>query len=257
MACNNLINNLLNELGQKFKIKPLKTGCQIITPFLDPSQDPIIIQLTEIGDTIEISDQTRTKGYLFLQGLDIKPNTRQSWYFDSIINQYEIDLRNDELLLKSSKAELYEKILDFIEAIKSIQYLIYTSKARIQSAFIDDVSIWLKDNSISYTQNKEFTSDTGDRIKVDFEIPRYQKDPVYAYALHSESSQYAETLTNKTIVNWIQLQGLNGNFYKLCFLDDEVDDEMSIWKRQLPKLRKFSDKVLFWEEKADILPIFA
>ncbi|WAC04199.1 MAG: DUF1828 domain-containing protein [Methanoregula sp.] len=254
MVCDDVVGNLLKDLGKKFKIKSGKTGCQIVTPFLDPSQDPITIQLTEIGDIIEISDQTRTKGYLFLQGVDIKPNTKQDWYFDSIIHQYEIELKNDELILHSNKAELYEKILDFIEAIKSIQYLIYTSKARVQSAFIDDVSVWLKDNSISYAQNKEFTSDTGERIKVDFEIQRHQKDPVFAYALHSESSQYAETLTNKTIVNWIQLKGLNGNFYKLCFLDDEVDDEISVWKRQLPKLRKFSDKVLFWEERPEILP---
>jgi hypothetical protein len=55
----------------------------------------------------------------------------------------------------------------------------------------------------------------------------------------------------------MQLRGLNGNFYSLCVLDDEVEDEMSVWRRQLPKLRKFTNKVLFWDDRSEILPILA
>ena len=53
-----------------------------------------------------ISDMSQTDEFLFLQGLDIKPYSKASYYFQDILKRYEVKYENTELYIEVDEKNL-------------------------------------------------------------------------------------------------------------------------------------------------------
>lgn len=249
MKCEDLITLYLDSLKEKFIVEPIDIGCIIYTPYLDPSNDPISILVENIDDHFRISDMTQAMEYLFLHGLEIKPNSRQKWHQDITLNRLGISYYENELFVDVSKEKIPEGILRLTEAIKSIEDLVFTAKVRKFSDFGEEVAGYLREHDFSFERNKEFTGVSGGSIKVDFVIPR-SDSPAFLYAMHSESKGSASQLTNRTIVSLRELELARYPFFSICVLDDIEGED--VWSSSYRLLKTHTNMVLFWEERDEL-----
>ncbi len=255
MDCKEIVTSYLDGLNERFVVEAIDGSCLLQTPYLDPDNDPIIISVEKINEHFKISDQTRTMEYLFLHGIDIRQNSKQKWYLDSTLRRLNVLSYAKELYVEVPREELADGIFRLLEAIRSTAHLIFTAKTRSQMDFEEDVAIWLKENQIESNRKMEFIGISGKPIIVDFVIARIQKEPAFMYALHSETSWYAKTIVNKTIVGWLELRDAGQRFHSVCLLDDTVEE--NVWREPYPLLKRRTDTVAFWEERDDLLEVLA
>jgi hypothetical protein len=254
MNCKDIITAYLDSLKERFIVEPVDSGCIIYTPYLDPSNDLLSIFVEKVNDHFKISDMTQAFEYLFLHGIEIKPNSKQKWYLDTTLNRLKVNLDINELYVDVEKKEIPDGILRLIEAIRSVESLILTAKIRKYTDFGEEVADWLRESNISFDRKKEFVGVSGGPINVDFVIPR-AGSPVFLYALHSESRNWATRLTDRIIVNWIELRLAKLDFYSICVLDDIVDED--VWGSSFRLLKTHTETVLFWDDKEKLKEVLA
>jgi hypothetical protein len=254
MNCKDIIQAYLDSLKEKFVVEPADNGCIIHTPYLDPSNDLLMIFIEKMDDHFRISDMTQAFEYLFLHGIEIKQNSKQKWYLNTTLNRLGINLGINELFVDVSKEEIPDGIIRLTEAIRAIESLILTAKIRKYSDFEEEVAGWLRDNKIISERNQEFRGSAGRSIIVDFVIPR-ATIPVFMYALHSESRGYAGRLSDETIVDLLELERINIKFYSVCVLDDIVDED--VWRTSFATLKTYANKVTFWEDRDELREVLA
>lgn len=253
MNCEDIITAYVDTLKERFIVEPTDSGCVIHTPYLDPSNDVLSIYIEKINGHFKISDMTQAFEYLFLRGIDIKPKTRQKWYLDSTLSRLKVVLDINELYVTVVKEDIPDGILRLIEAIRSVESLILTARIRKYTDFGEEVAGWLRDNDIIFDRKKEYIGASGP-INVDFVIPRADT-PVFMYALHSDSRSWAARLTDRTIVNWMDLKKAEIDFYSVCVLDDIIDED--VWSGSFRRLKTYTETVLFWEDKDTLKEVLA
>ena len=255
MRCEEVLKIYLDSLIEKFQVEPTDSGCIIYTPYLDPSNDPLSVFVEDLDDHFRISDTTQAFEYLFLHGIEIKQNSKQKWHLDTTLSRLGIGLATNELFVEVSKEGIADGIMRLTEAIRSIESLILTAKIRKYTDFGEEVADWLYGNNIFAERNKEFRGLNGRSIVVHFVIPRADPTPVFMYALHSESRGWASRLSDKTIVDWIELSRINIDFYSICVLDDLVEED--VWMESYNTLKNHTKKVVFWEDRDELKEVLA
>jgi len=218
------------------------------------SNDPISIFVEMHDDHYRISDMTQAYEYLFLHGLEIKPNSSQKRHLNIILNRLGISLSENELYTEVAIEELADGITRLIDALKTTQDLIFTAKPRKYSDFGEEVAGWLRDSDITFERKKEYMGASGGTISVDFVIPRCDM-PAFLYALHSESPGYSKDVARRVIVNWIELEKSGHDFYSMCILDDELGEDL--WDSSYKLLRTHTRKVVFWDNREELKDILA
>jgi hypothetical protein len=253
MKCEDIKTLYLKSMGDSIDVDPAKTGgCIIHTLHLDPSSEPIDLLINEVDDKFRISDITHSMEYLFLHGVDIKPDSRQKWFMDFNIKRLGVNFSEDELYIEVSKNDLAVGISKIIDAMNAISDLIYTMRIRGASDFKKEVSDWLTDNGINYTSDKAINGVTREPT-IDFVINRKGNIPVFLYALHSRSYSYAKVLTDSITMDFIDLEKANHKFVSTCLLDDTNDKD--VWKNQYTPLTFYLNKVEYWSERDNLLPL--
>lgn len=246
MECKEIIEMYLTSLKEKFAIEPADSGCIIYTPYLDPSNDPISVFVERHGDRYRISDMTQAYEYLFLHGLEIKPESSQKKHLNIILNRLGISFSENELFVVVPKEELADGITHLIDALKTTQDLIFTTKPRKYSDFGEEVASWLRDSGIVFEKKKDYTGASGGIVSVDFVIQTHE-EPAFLYALHSESPGYAKDVARRVIVNWIELEKAGYDFYSMCILDDALGEDL--WDASFKLLKTHTRKVVFWDDR--------
>jgi len=256
MNCEDIIREYLKYLNGCFIVESTEGGCIIQTPYLSPDNDSIYIYITKHNDEYTISDQTQAMEYLFLQGVDIASKSRRSAYLGTILNGLNVGMHEDELYINTSLENIADGIFRIIEAIRSVQSLYLTKRSRSYMDFREEVAIWLDSYQIESYRKRTFIGVSQEPIVVDFVIPRtkIEKEPVFMYALHSENPGYAESISSKTIVAWLELKEAKIEFTSVCVLDDSV--EKDVWIRPYSILSRRTDYVSFWENREELLDLF-
>lgn len=81
------------------------------------------------------------------------------------------------------------------------------------------------------------------------------ENAISGHALHSESQNWAKRLTDRIIVNWIELRLAKLDFYSICVLDDIVDED--VWGSSYRLLKTHTETVLFWDDKDKLKEVLA
>ena len=249
MECKKVIEQYITSLNEKFTVESVNSGCVIYTPYLDPSNDPISIFVERHGDHYRISDMTQAYEYLFLHGLEIKPESSQKKHLNIILNRLGISFLENELFVDVDKNGLADGITRLIDALKTTQDLIFTTKPRKYSDFGEEVASWLNESGVNFERKKDYTGASGGIVSVDFVIQTHD-EPAFLYALHSESPGHAKDVARRVIVNWIELEKARYNFYSMCILDDALGE--GLWDASYKLLKTHTRKVVFWDDREEL-----
>lgn len=246
VECERILSRYLGDLGERFEVKGEDEDCVLTTPFVNPDNDPIQIKVRVAGDTARFSDMGESVGFLFLHGVDLRPKSRQRWFFDTTLRRLGVRATESELWSEVPLSELSDGLIRMTEAIRSTQHIVMTAKSRSSLAFGEDVEEWLSSNGIEHHRSVDYAGLSGKRVIIDFEL-RLKPEPILMDALHSETPGYARNLANRVIVEFLEVRDAGTRFRSACLLDDTVEE--NVWEGVLPLLRHRVDRVGFWEER--------
>ncbi len=253
--CARLLATYLGNLEEQFSVEPEGEDCILTTPFLSPDNDPIQIRLSLKGESVEMSDMGESIGFLFLHGVELKPNSRQRWFFDTTLRRLGMAASESEITTKVPVGQVLDAIIRLTEAIRSAQHIVMTAKARSRLSFSEDVAEWLTGSKVDFRRSVDYTGAAGKHYTIDFEVAMAPvgKELTLMYAFQSNTPGWANALANRAIVSFLEIKesGLPA-FQSACLLDDTVDDD--VWTGPIvATLRRHTDVVGFWEEKEDFL----
>jgi hypothetical protein len=249
--CSRILSRFLSELQTQYSVRTEDDDCIVVTPFLNPDNDPIQLKVKITGDDARISDMGESIGFLYLHGIDLKPTSRQRWFFDTTLRRLGVRATESELVSTVPLSDLPDGLLRMTEAVRSTQHIIMTAKSRSSLSFGDDVEEWLTEGGIQHQRPAEYAGISGKRYVVDFRLEIPKRIPELLYALHSETPGYAGVLANKVVVAFLEIRDAGTKFGSAVLLDDTVDED--VWSSSLPLLHRRIDHVGTWENREELL----
>ena len=208
------------------------------------------------GDTARFSDMGESVGFLFLHGVDLKPKSRQRWFFDTTLRRLSINATDSELYSEVPISDPADGLTRITEAIRSSQHIVMTAKSRSSLAFGDDVAEWLTEGNVDYRRSVDYAGLSGKHYQVDFELHLPSKQPAeLLYTLHSETPALPSVLTNGVVVAFLEIREAGVRTPLYMSLDDTVDED--VWGPSLPLLRRRIDPVGLWEERDSFIEALA
>jgi len=249
--CINYIQHYIGWLKNAFKIEDCNNSyCHIITPFLRQDNDNIEIFIEKSNEHLLFTDDGTTFEYLFLRGVDLDTPTRQQ-YINSIslrtgviFNGYEIQMQG------ITEKDLGQRFNDFINAIISINNLVYTVSERDKTTFRDDVRNFLYTKNIAYTN----MSIVGYSKEYKFDIVVLRRRPIILEPISAASSSYAMNLAQKIAFQWNDIRKNNFEFKGVSLINDKED----VWDADIMSiLQNYSDETVSWSERDKLVDILA
>ncbi len=154
----NWINPLLEDYykwikSQTFVLKDNQTGwATISTPFIGIFNDTIEIFVKKNNEKIILSDNCETINNLKLVGVEIKKGKRRE-IADSILLNYGVKFRGDELFLETKEDSFSQKKHNFLSAMLELNNIYMLSKNYKKNEFFEalksknaDYILWSKRN---------------------------------------------------------------------------------------------------------------
>lgn len=105
---NTLLDNYFDYIKKDFSIKEEDNYTRIITPYLDSQNDYIEFYITKNKELFEITDDGNLLNSVY-KSVDLKE-------FREILNQYDLRIKDNEIIGTCDKNTLCEKIHEYIQA---------------------------------------------------------------------------------------------------------------------------------------------
>jgi len=250
-VCINYIQHYISWLKNAFKIEDCNSSyCHIITPFLRQDNDNIELFVEKSNEHLVLTDDGTTFEYLFLRGIDLNTPTRQQ-YINSISQRTGVIFNGYEIQMQGiSEKDLGPRFNDFINAIVSVNNLIYTVSEREKTTFKDDVRNFLYKKDIAYTN----MSIAGYSKEYKFDIVVLRHKPIILEPISATSSTYAMNLAQKIAFQWNDIRKNNFDFKGVSLINDRED----VWAPDtISILQNYSDETVSWSERERLVDILA
>lgn len=172
---NSLINKYIQYIHANFEIEEIdKKTYEITTPFLDSSNDYIVIYALINGDKIKLSDDSDTLNSLALKGMQFNTEKRQQ-ELEIILNGFGIQRENNELFVEASVSNFASKQHNILQALISVNDMFVLANNKISSFFFDDVARFLDSIDARYISSVSLEGKSHLNHKFDFIISKSKK----------------------------------------------------------------------------------
>lgn len=175
MDIQGLINSYITWLKREMTFKQIGEYYKITTPYLDNANDYLDIYVKQEKDNIYFTDDGYILNNLEMRGINITGKCKQ--HIERILCQYDIELKNGELVTESSIDLFAQKKHLFIQALLRIDDIFNVSKNKNVSSFIDEIHSFFYKNNIYYSDNVQFTGKSGFLHSYDFLFQRTKNKP--------------------------------------------------------------------------------
>lgn len=169
------IDSYISWLKNEITYSEIGEYCEINTPFLDNNNDYIQIYVKQEENEIYFSDDGVTLNELEMGGLKFTSARKQQLTY--IINQYGVQLKGYELLLKAPANEFARRKHSFIQCLLKVNDMYMLSRTRISSIFLDDVMDYFEQREIYPVENVQFAGISGFYHNYDFVLQKTKKNP--------------------------------------------------------------------------------
>lgn len=243
--CEELISPALQELVGEFKIKDADPGCVVVTPFQHTDGDLIRLWIeADAGDYFSIRDYGETFGMLRLYGVD--PDTeKRSNRIDNIVHQFDLEPSSEEIRNRVSEDSLASGLLNTLQAVQAVSYLVYTHQTGKATRFNTEVEGYLKRKDYDFETGFSVKGERTDR-KFDIAI-NHRYPEVLLDTIHTNNKTYLNQRKDVVLLNWYELQERD---YKHGVIIDDVD---GIYREDtLEGLIDTLDYFFKWSEKERI-----
>lgn len=220
--------------------------CRVTVPFDRADQDAIALWIVENGDGYTITDEGETYGMLYLSNVDLEQKRRKK-RLESIQKRFNLDQAKYEIKLSASSETLGQRIIDAIQAVQSISYLVYTRRQYTVSDFREEVGEYLSEYGYNYSRNAKIDGKI-EQHRVDFDI--VADKPAYLEALHAENVSTAHSMAQRTAYKWTDIQKTAPEIIRVSTLDDESGE---FDERAANILREYSDEYVPWSERGSLI----
>lgn len=252
MKCEEVVEKYLAWLGNRFKAIPgERKGCRIITPFLTPENDPIVIHIEEIGaQKYKLTDKGFISSYWFLAGVELSTSRRTELLKD-VIGESGIQYLNDELYIECLINDLEVSLHCIIGAMLTLSdfYLMAQEGEEISVQFAEEVKSYLDEQQKHYFFRRKVP---GKAIEHDIDFIFNHRGMRYADTLQASNNFDAKVHTERLIFKFYDIRSLDSGFYGIAVYDDRKD----VWASETMKiLNEYADLTIPWSGKEKLLEI--
>lgn len=173
-----MIDSYYRFLRDRTDIKRInKDWTEITTPYLDRHNDYIQIYIKSINNGFVITDGGETLLDLEQSGMTITSQKRKE-ILQSILNGFGgITNEDGELKTSTTRDNFALRKHNLIQAILSVNDMFFLSSSLTTSLFFEDVTSWLDESDIRYSQRVKFSGKSGFDHMFDFLIPKSKHAP--------------------------------------------------------------------------------
>ncbi len=172
----NLVNSYVEWIKKGLTLREVSNGWhELVTPFLNHSNDMIELYLKQEKDYIVISDAGNTINELILSGLDIDRSKKRLEELNTILRSFGISRKENELYINTDAKKFPEVKHRFIQAVLAIDDLFMLSSPKIETFFIEDVTNFFELNDVIFVKDTSFTGKSGFGHKFDFTLPKMKQ----------------------------------------------------------------------------------
>jgi hypothetical protein len=174
--CKQLVAAYVDWLKAKITTVEINGSCEITTPFLDRHNDRIQIYLQPVEHGLRLTDDGYVIGDLESSGCGLDSPQRR-FMLKTILAGFGVREENGELVVDATEQNFPKKKHALLQAMLAVNDMFMTSKHRVASLFVEDVTQFLEELNVRFTQNVEFTGKSGYVHKFDFVIPKSRQKP--------------------------------------------------------------------------------
>lgn len=160
--CDQLIQIITEQLAPTFRSETVGGECILITPFLYPDNTEISLYLSERDDDrVCITDAGEAADYAFVNGVSnaaVRDRVRK------VAHRFSLEAEDDELLMTVSRSDLAKAVLDMVNGVQDIGYLVYKrSPIKRRERFQQEVESFLANRHRFYEREVALPGATGPR----------------------------------------------------------------------------------------------
>ena len=171
-----LLNEYLNWLSDKTKLRQIDKWVEITTPYLDRHNDYLQIYAKQENGRFLLSDDGYIIQDLIQTGCKLDSKKRKD-LLQMTLNGFGVKLKDDVLTTYATPNNFALQKHNLIQAMLAVNDLFYLAVPVIESLFLEDVTAWLDLHEIRYIRSVKFTGATGYDHVFDFAIPKSRKKP--------------------------------------------------------------------------------
>lgn len=246
-----LIDSYWSFLKERLVYTKVGEWIEITTPYLDRHNDYIQIFgrsregrifLTDGGETLQDLEQT---------GVSMKSGKRRL-LLENILRGFGVQLEEGEISVIADERSFALKKHSLIQAIISVNDMFVLSAPSVESLFVEDVSRWLLDSDVRFTQHVKFAGHSGFDYFFDFVIPRSRTAPERIMRAINNPSKIA---AQNFILSWVDTRETRPpNSVPLAMLNDA---SKAIPEEVEEALEAYGISALKWERREEYVPLLA
>lgn len=216
--CERLIRPELNSaFSDSIRFERDGDLCCVTVPFERADQDAVTLWVRQDGDSYVITDEGETYGMLYLSNVNLSQDRRRK-RLQSVKQRFDLDEVKYEVKLRANKTTLGRRMIDAVQAVQSISYLLYTRRQYTQPDFRGEIGDYLSEQSYEYTPNAKVGGVSEDH-RVDYAVRSRKR--AYLEALHAEDESTAHSMAQRTAYKWTDISRANPDVILISVLDDE------------------------------------
>lgn len=254
-TCRLLIDSYLEFLRVGFEVLDGQQGCTIVTPFTDPSGDSIELTARRDEDgRVHISDLGEAYDFLYLSGVSpMSPGSARKDLIVEILKDNHCEMSNGEIeTIVSPDESIGRRVHGLINAILSVEDLVYVARATSIQTFRGEVDEYLSSRNISFSRDEPLRGRSRSN-RFDFVI-RKGLDTTALRALSTRTASYAKFLAVDTSFSILDVKQINPGLRGIPILDDRLG--LGPWEGEpLDVLNTYSDLVIRWMQREPLLPL--
>lgn len=246
MNCNILLERYLKAVSENSIVKNIEDSCVLITPYLHSHGVYISIFANEENNgSIKIHDNGETLQSLYTRGVKIFENKNREQLLYDICKSYKVEVSGWSIQKIIDLEFTGEAIIDIINALKSVNDLIYLHQTTSSDIFKFEVKMFLKQKNLSFTPDHKIIGKTSSH-KIDFYYKKNQSD----YFLNVISGSNLQNKVVRSGFSYYDIKESRQNFNWISILNPE--DNWS--KNSLGILNQFSTTIS-WKNRDNLIKL--
>lgn len=237
----------ISWLENEISVNKIGEYLEVTSPFLDRYNDYLQVYAKIQNDNeIIITDDSYTINNLKMSGIDFN-STKRKQLLTTFINKYRIDLKDDELLVKTDIDDFPRKILFLMQAMLNIDDMFMLSQNKVASIFLDDVTNFLDEKEIFYSKDVNFIGKSGFLYSYEYLIQRSKTQPErLCKVINNPNKQNFQN----TIFMWNDTKETRNYDSKLIVF---LNDENKIDSNVMDGFKNYNVDTIPWSKKNDYI----
>lgn len=171
-----LVDEYVNWLKARIRLREMGGWTEIQTPYLDRHNDRLVIYAKENDGVITLTDDSHIIDDLAMSGCELT-TSRRAELLQTILNGFGVHLDDRALTVQATRDDFPRRKHSLLQAMLAVDDLYVLASGQVQSIFLEDVAAWLDSQDVRYTPSVNFLGKSGFSHHFDFVVPKSKSQP--------------------------------------------------------------------------------